>query len=201
MLDLKKVAVTGGLSCGKSSACLFFKELGAYVISADEVVHKLLHPNTDLGKRIINLLGPDIIVDKQFDRSKISKRVFTNTQLLKSLESILHSPVYAEIEEQYRQARLKSDIPLFIAEIPLLFETGHENDYEVTIAIYADPERCLERFMRSTGCSKEEFMNRVAQQMSPEEKAEKADIVLINNGSSEELKAAVKKIFNKLKTH
>ncbi len=53
MLKLRKVAVTGGLSCGKSSVCRIFKEFGAYVVSADEIVHQLLSPETDLGQEVI----------------------------------------------------------------------------------------------------------------------------------------------------
>ena len=58
MLKLKKVAVTGGLSCGKSSVCRIFKELGAYVVSADKIVHQLLSPDANLGQKIVQLIGP-----------------------------------------------------------------------------------------------------------------------------------------------
>ena len=58
MLILRKVAITGGLSCGKSSVCRIFKELGAYVVSADKIVHQLLSPDTNLGQKVIKLIGP-----------------------------------------------------------------------------------------------------------------------------------------------
>ena len=120
---LRKIAITGGLSCGKSSVCRIFKELGAYVISADEVVHQLLSPTTNLGRQVISLLGADIVVDKQIDRSKIAKKVFKQPALLQSLENLLHPAVRDEIEKQYQQIANQPSPPLFVVEIPLLFET------------------------------------------------------------------------------
>src|SRR5262245_55950333 len=103
MLILKKVAVTGGLSCGKSSVCRIFKELGAYVVSADDIVHQLLTPQTKPGQQVIELMGSDIVVDQHIDRSKIAKKVFGNLKLLKSLEQILHPAVRHEIDKKYQQ--------------------------------------------------------------------------------------------------
>ena len=78
MLRLRKVAVTGGLSCGKSSVCRIFKELGAYVVSADEIVHRLLSTKTNLGQQVISLLGKEIITNGKINRSTIAKKVFND---------------------------------------------------------------------------------------------------------------------------
>ncbi len=94
MLKLEKVAITGGLSCGKSSVCRYFKELGAYVISADEIVHQLLIPTNELGQEVIALLGKDIAVNGTIDRSMIAKKVFENKTLLLSLEKLIHIDLY-----------------------------------------------------------------------------------------------------------
>jgi dephospho-CoA kinase len=199
MLSLRKVAVTGSLSCGKSSVCRFFRELGAYVVDADEIVHKLLIPTTDLGKRIIDLLGDDVVINEQFDRSRIAKKVFNNAQLLNSLEKLLHPAVRAEIDRQYQQVALQKQAPLFIAEIPLFFEIS-ETGYDFTIVVLADKECCKERFTASTGQSGEEFDKRMSRQMDPEEKAEMADFVILNgpNMTKKELEAKTKEIFNEL---
>ena len=61
MLKLKKIAVTGGLAAGKTTVCQLFKELGAYVVSADEIVHQLLSPDTAVGQQVVSLLGSDIV--------------------------------------------------------------------------------------------------------------------------------------------
>lgn len=197
MLILKKVAVTGGLSCGKSSVCRFFKELGASVVSADEIVHQLLSPEAPVGQKVIKLIGPDIVVKGQIDRSKIAKKVFNNSKLLRSLEKILHPAAVDEMEKQYQQAKVQGKTPLFVAEIPLLFEADM-GSYDATIAVIADSEVCRQRFQKSTGYDKDEFNKRMARQLSPEEKAQRADFVIHNNGSIEDLRKAVIALYNKL---
>lgn len=200
MLKLKKVAITGGLSCGKSTVCRFFKEFGAYVVSADTIVHQLLSPETNLGQRVINLLGRDIIVDHLIDRSKIAKKVFNQPTLLKSLENILHPAVQDEIEKQYAEAA-KQNVPLFVAEIPLLFESFGNKQFDYTIAVIADPKLCKQRFELTSVYDQNEYEKRAARQMDLSEKARRADEVIVNNGTIDQLKASVKKCFDKLTTY
>lgn len=197
MLNLRKVAVTGGLSSGKTTVCHIFKEFGAYVVSADEIVHQLLSPDTDLGQQIIGLLGSDIVVNKKMVRSQIAKKVFDNPGLLQSLEKILHPAVQNEIRRQYEHVRNNGTAPLFVAEIPLLFE-GNFNHYDATIAVIASKEKSKKRFIRTTGYNEEEFDKRMARQLQPEEKARRADYVISNDGSLDDLHALVAAIYNKL---
>ena len=197
MLILKKVAVTGGLSCGKSSVCRIFKDLGAYVVSADDIVHQLLTPETIPGKKVIELIGSDIVVDHQLDRSKIAQKVFGNLHLLKSLEQILHPAVRDEIEKYYQQAVREGKATLFVAEIPLLFE-AFSSCYPITIAVTADKEACIRRFTQSSGYNREEYEKRMARQLTPEEKAQRATYVIPNDGTMADLRQAVIEVYNKL---
>lgn len=198
MLTLNKVAVTGGLSCGKSSVCRILKELGAHVVSADEIVHQLLSPNTNLGQQIIKLLGDDIVVNGQIERNIIAKRVFSNQSLLLSLEKLLHPAVLDEIERQYQQVKDQYRVPLFVAEIPLLFEVAGEANFNFVIDVWTDPKICRKRFKEATGYEDDEYDKRMARQMSPKEKAKRADYIIENNGSMEEMQCAVERVFNKL---
>jgi len=138
MLIFRKGAVTGGLSCGKSTVCRILKELGAYVMSADEIVHKLLSPKTDIGQKVVNLIGAEILIDGQIDRSVIAKKVFNQPHLLQSLENLLHPAVQEEIETESAYVESNQLASVFIAEIPLLFETGGERFFDFTIAVVAD---------------------------------------------------------------
>lgn len=200
MLKLRKVAVTGGLSCGKSSVCRFFKKFGSYTVSADEIVHQLLSPVTTIGQNIIKLFGNDIIINNQIDRSKIAQKVFNQPALLNSLERILHPAVQQEIVKHYEQAIKLGQAKLFVAEIPLLFEAGTENFYDVVITVIAKPDISEKRFQKATGYDTAEFEKRSSRQMSLEEKAERADYIIENNGSLEELEVNTKKIMNILTT-
>lgn len=197
MLKLKKIAVTGGLSCGKSSVCRIFKELGANVVSADEIVHQLLSPQVSFGQQVIELMGPEIIVEGQIDRSRIAKKVFNNRTLLNSLEKILHPAVNNEIEKIYQKALSKDKDKLFVAEIPLLFESDF-GQYDAVIAVVAGYNTCKQRFENSTDSPHDEFDKRMARQLSPEEKAKKADFVIRNDGSLEELRQAVGALYKTL---
>ncbi len=196
---LSKVAVTGGLSCGKSSVCRFFKELGAHVVSADEIVHQLLSsPKTSLGQQVIALLGADIVVDGRIDRNQIAKKVFNDPAWLISLEKLLHPAVLSEIENRYQQVNNQGDVALFVAEIPLLFEVAGENYFDYTIAVHAPIDVCRRRFISATGHAAAEYDKRMTRQFSAEDKAKRADFVIENHGSTEEMHKAVCHLFNKL---
>lgn len=198
MLKCNKVAVTGGLSSGKTTVCRFFKELGAYVVSADEIVHQLLSPESLIGHRVVELLGQDIVVDKQIDRSKIAHKVFGNAKLLQSLEHIIHPAVRDEIERQFSTVQQQGSFSLFVAEIPLLFESADSYTFDYIIAVVADPAISFERFKKKTGYEKKEYQNRAARQLENHEKAQKADFVIRNNGSLESLRNAVVDIYKKI---
>lgn len=197
---LRKVAITGGLASGKSLACHFFQKLGAYVINADEIVHQLLSVETPIGQQVVDLLGKEIIVNGQINRTIIAKKVFNNSVLLRSLEEILHPSVLNEIEKQYQQIKIQGQAPLFIAEVPLLFEIGAETCFDATIAVIANKNCCQTRFKTATGNEEIEYDKRMAFQLSQEEKIQRADYVIENSGSVEEMQNAVKKLFQKLES-
>jgi dephospho-CoA kinase len=196
MLKLRRIAITGGLSCGKSLVGQRFSELGAYVVSTDKVVHQLLTPDTELGKKVIGLLGRDIVVDGLIDRTKIAKKVFGDYKLLHALENILHPAVREEIEKLYIQAQHSQSYPLFIAEVPLLFETGSDSWCDVIVTIVADPKTCRKRFKETTGYGNDEYDKRMARQLPLSEKINRANYIIYNDGTPEELKDEVTKLFS-----
>jgi len=183
MLKLKKVAITGGISSGKTLFCHYLEELGSHYVSADKIVHQLLSPNTKLGRQVVDLLG-------EIDRSKIAEKVFRDRGLLEQLEKILHPAVFEKIEDEYKTISNKGKVPLFIAEIPLLFETGGEHFFDTTIAVIADEAECLKRVKDEST-----YFARMERQLKPSIKAERADIVIMNNGSKEDLQKKAQDTF------
>lgn len=198
MLALSRVAVTGGLSCGKSSVCRILKELGAYVISADEIVHQLLSSDTNLGQEVVKLLGKGILVNHKIDRSRIAQLVFRNTKLLQDLEKLLHPAVYKNIDDEYQNQCHRQSHSLFVAEVPLLFESEGEHFFDYTVAIVSDPELCVKRFQDTTGYDQKEFESRAARQWPMLEKAVKADYVIMNNGSLSNLRDVTQELYQEL---
>jgi dephospho-CoA kinase len=170
LLSLKKLAVTGGLASGKSSVCQILKKYGAYVVSTDEIVHQLLSLNTPQGDQILALLGEEVVHHNQFDRKKIANIVFNDYEKLKDLEKILHPLVFREIEKQYQTIKQLKEYPLFVVEIPLLYEGNKSAFFDLVLAVVADSKLCKKRFS-----SPEDYDRRMGRQLSQEEKAAKAN--------------------------
>jgi dephospho-CoA kinase len=196
MLKLKKIAITGGLAAGKTTVCQFFRELGAFVISADEIVHQLLSPLTQVGQQVIRLLGSDILHGAQIDRKRVSEKVFPYPEKLRALEQIIHPAVFDEIEKKYQQIEKEKKHQLFIAEIPLLYESKNEGQFDAIISVISDPVLCQERFIHIQQHTELDFTQRMSRQLEPEKKAHRSDYVLYNNGTVEELRAQVAALFS-----
>lgn len=197
MLVLRKIAITGGLSSGKTTVCRFLKEMGAYVVSADEIVHELLSPHTPIGQKAIALLGSDILKEGQIDRAAIAKKVFSQPQKLRALEQILHPAVIDEINKRYQQIKSSKHI-LFVAEIPLLYESDMHPHFDAVVAVISDPSLSKQRFCQDTGYPEQEFDRRMARQWDPKQKEAQADFTIFNNGTLDQLKESVKKLFQSL---
>jgi dephospho-CoA kinase len=187
MLKLVKIAITGGVASGKSSVCRFFQELGAYVVNADAIVHKLLDPSSDLGKQIIQLFGT-------LSRKRLSEIVFEDPEKLEKLEKLLHPAVLKKIEEQYVEACLSNTYTSFVVEIPLLFEIHGEKFYDVVVAVLSDESTARSRFERGI----EEYDRRMKRQLSPNQKAEKSHYKILNHGTLDDLRNEVIKLNKKL---
>lgn len=199
MLDLKKVAITGGLSCGKSSVCRILQELGAYTLSADDIVHHLLSSSAAIEKEIVQLLGSDILVNHKIDRSQVAHLVFQDADKLKKLEELIHPLVYREIERRYLEQQNQPMPPLlFVVEIPLLFESRGQKKFDITVAVLADEQICLERFTKKNNCSKQEYLNRMARQIPMIDKERMADYIITNNGTLSSLRLATESLYTKI---
>ncbi|MBS0621237.1 MAG: dephospho-CoA kinase [Verrucomicrobia bacterium] len=191
MLKLKKVAITGGLAAGKSTVCRFFKDLGAYVISSDEIVRRLLSPDTQLGRQVIQLLGTEIVQGDSLNRDRIAEKVFSEPKLLQALEELLHPAVFDVIEQTFEKIAKEGSYPLFIAEVPLLYESERQGHFDLVIAVSAPETTAKQRFGKG-----EAFDQRMMRQLSPAHKAAKADYVIENSGDLDTLKNQVTKHFH-----
>lgn len=186
MLSLVAVAITGGIASGKSTVCKFFKNLGAYVVSADAIVHELLTPSSKIGKQIIDLLEIQNPVEESRFRKIIAEKVFKDVESLHLLETILHPVVLKEIEKHYRIALEKGTFSSFIVEIPLLFEIKAEKFFDCVITVLAKEEIARSRWNKDS-----DYEARMKRQMQPEEKAKRSTFTIENNGSLDDLEKQV----------
>ena len=178
------IAVTGPYASGKSTLVRLLGELpGTETASADEVVHHLLKNDRQTISRIIDRFGEDVRGPDGIDRKALGRRVFGDAEALRHLEEILHPLVRSETDRRIAV----STAELFVVEIPLLFETDRGEDFDYTVAITVSEERrrmwAEERGMDETALQAVE-----ERQLSGEEKAGQADLVVQNDGDLDKLR-------------
>lgn len=198
MLALKKIAVTGGVACGKSTVCRLLEELGAHVVSADHIVHSLLSSDPTTIRTVAELLGSEVLQRGKVDRQLVAKKVFNNLALLHALEALLHPLVEKEISYQYQKVQQIGSASLFVAEIPLLYEAGADSFFDAVIAVTAPWKQCQERFITNNPDAIDTLSKRAERQLPQQEKARRAQFVIDNSGDLSTLEANVKELYHKL---
>ncbi|RKY56270.1 MAG: dephospho-CoA kinase [Candidatus Neomarinimicrobiota bacterium] len=190
------VGVTGGLGAGKSTACQFLKEKGAYIFNADEVAKDILQENTDVQEKITEAFGPGIVKDGKVDTQKLAKVAFLSEENQTLLNNIIHPLVIEEFEKKFEE--LKDKEGLLVVDAPLIFESGFDTHLDHTVVIYTTFKHRMERSLRRGNISRDEVLRRMELQMPEEEKRELASYVIENNGSIEELKKRIYELYDEL---
>jgi dephospho-CoA kinase len=198
-----RVALTGGIACGKSTVLRMFQQQDLdriFALSADSLVHRLYAPGTPVYQQVVAAFGEGILdQDKKINRGKLADLAFSTAEKRKQLEAIVHPAVIqGETEWMAQVAREHPRARIAIIEIPLLFETGSEKRFDKTIAVTCSPEQSVERFgNRHKNLGEQEARAEVERrsqaQLSWEEKARRADFVIDNSKGLAELDAAVRR--------
>jgi dephospho-CoA kinase len=189
------VGLTGGLGAGKSEALRALEDLGAATLSTDAVVHDLLATD-ELRDIVAARLGDEVARDGALDRSLIAERVFGDDEARGWLEGELWPRVGQRMAEWKQEVDALDPPPrAAVVEVPLLFESGMEGLYDATIAVIADEEVRAERAGARGHVSVDE---RAGRQLSQQEKAEKADYTVRNDGSLEELRENLSRVLARL---
>lgn len=199
-----RIALTGGIACGKSTLAKFLRELGIRLLDADDVVHELEAPGGAAVPAIAARFGAGVLAaDGSVDRPKLAEIVFADAAARRDLEAILfplvRSRLRAFTSEAARRGRPPSTAPLYIAIIPLLFESHWEGDYDIILAITSPLECQIHRMMRTRGYSRVQAEARLAAQMPVAEKAARADFVVVNDSTHEHLKDEARRLVAWLK--
>ena len=186
------VGLTGGLGAGKSEALRALGELGAATLSTDAVVHELLQTD-ELRDRLVERLGPEVAAGGSIDRAAVAERVFGDAVARKWLEGELWPRVGMRVAD-WRQG-LDGSEPAAVVEVPLLFESGMESVFDHTVAVVADEDV---RARRAAERGHQGVASRTGRQLSQEEKAQRADYVIRNDGTLDELKAELSTLLAKI---
>jgi dephospho-CoA kinase len=183
-----RVALTGGIASGKSLVAAELAARGAVVIDADVLAREVVEPRTPALAAIIDRFGPQVVRDGKLDRSHLGAIVFADPVARRDLERIVHPVVRARAAELERAADPDAVV---VHVIPLLVETGQQQDFDVVVTIDVDHETQIQRLIARNGFSRAEAAARVDAQASSEERRTAADVVVDNNGNLDDLREQI----------
>jgi dephospho-CoA kinase len=191
------VGLTGGIAAGKSEGLQAFERIGAATLSTDSVVHELL-TSGEVRDMLVERFGDEVAPNGEIDRGKVADVVFGDDEHRKWLEELLW-PRVGERIVAWREEQDQQDPPprAAVVEVPLLFESGMEAAFDKTIAVVAD-EAVREERAGTRGHRGVE--SRTSRQLAQDEKARRADIVVRNDGTLEDLESALSSALAKMES-
>ena len=194
---MRLAALTGGIATGKSYCLGRFAALGVPVIDADRLAREAVAAGTPGLAAVVARFGREVLLpDGTLDRAALGRIVFADGAARADLEAIVHPDVYRRIMEW--AARLPPGTPLAIADIPLLFETGHQHEFDKVIVCACDPDEQLRRLMTRDRLTEADARARLAAQWPIGEKVARADHVIRTDGSHQETDSEVNAVFRRL---
>ena len=196
------VGVTGGIGSGKSTVCRFLSELGCTLFEADIVAKNLQLHDAEVIDGIKTLFGSEIYsVDSSgqmlLDRKKIAATVFSSPEKLGVLNNLIHPKVFREFQKSVLDAE-NQGVKILVKEAAILFESGSNKQLDVVVVVVADEQMRIERAVQKGLGNHEEIVRRIALQWPQKKLIEKADYVVVNNGSQEELKKETEALYFRL---
>jgi dephospho-CoA kinase len=191
-----RIAITGGIACGKSLFSRFLNEKGVDILDADDVVHRLEAPGGAAVERIRSLFGEKVVrPDGGVDRTVLGGMVFGDQEARERLNRAVHPLVKQEIREWLGVPgeRLKAVV------IPLLFEAGWDNDWDVIVCLVSSEAVQVGRLVRKRGLSCAQALERIAAQMPVAEKAARSHLVVNNDADADVLASEAARVYRFLR--
>ncbi len=191
---MRRVALTGGIATGKTYVLRRLASLGVPTIDADHLAREVVRPGRPALRAIVERFGTDI-VDAQgaLDRKQLAAVVFDAPEARLALERIVHPEVYQAIDRWFADAAAAGS-PVGVADIPLLYETGHEADFDQVIVTACAPETQLRRARARDGANAADTRQRLAAQWPIGAKVARADRVIWTDGTLEDTDRQVNEI-------
>jgi len=182
-----KVALTGNIASGKSTVARIWSDAGIPVIRADDLARDAVAPGSHGLSRVVEEFGEDVLnEDGTLDRISLRTRVFRSPEERTRLEQILH-PLIGSLRDAWVARQNDQETAMVVAEIPLLYEAGLEKDYDLVVLVVSPRKERLRRLTEERGFDEEEASRMMAAQIPADEKLSRADYVLDNGGTREDL--------------
>jgi dephospho-CoA kinase len=196
-----RVGLTGGLASGKTFVGHALRDLGCYLIEADELGHEVLLPGAEAYDAVIHAFGDEILdQDRHIDRHKLGELVFGQPELLAKLSSLVHPPV-AQRQAQAMAGIAQADpAAIVVVEAAILVETGSYKKFDRLIVVVCTLEQQMERAMKRGAYTKQEVLARLSRQLPLEEKLRVANYVIDTSGTKENTLEQVRAVYGSLRS-
>ena len=195
-MKMKKVCITGGIACGKSSVGEMLRELGVRIIDADEVCHGLLRKDGPIIGRIVSAFGTGVLSrNGEIDRRILGRVVFADNAKRKKLNALVHPAARRIINAWLKMQSARANVAAAI--VPLAYEAGWERGWDAVICVAAPLSAQILRLKRK-GFSEKDAKARIAAQMPLAEKTTRADYIIFNAGTIAGLQQQARLVFRNI---
>ena len=180
------IGLTGGIASGKSTVTSYLREKGYPVIDADRVVHDLQAPGGELYQALVEHFGTEILLDTgDLNRPALAERIFSSQKEIVWSNQVQGEMIRKALERE--RDRLAASEEIFFMDIPLLIEQGYLDWFDQVWLVYVTEHTQLERLMERNALTEDQVRDRLAAQMSLEEKKALVDLVIDNNSKRDHL--------------
>jgi len=195
-----KVGLTGSIAVGKSSASHIFKELGCFVLDADQVAREVVEAGTEGLRRLIKQFGAEILKPNgDLDRQKLGANVYADEEKRLLLNSIIH-PLVVEAQNKWLLEREGEDPHgIGIVDAALMIESGSYKRFNKLIVVWCEPALQLQRLVLRDNLSEPDALKRIAAQMPQDEKKQYANFLINTSNGHEDMRRQVLEIYERLK--
>lgn len=190
---MRLIGLTGGIGSGKSTVSALLAEHGAVIIDADAITRALQVPGTAVFDAMVERFGPGIVAsDGALDRQAVADIVFADPDALRDLGAIVHPAVGAEIARRLEEETATDHV--VVLDVPLLVESGRD-DMAVLVVVDVDPDVAVRRLVEQRGMREDDARARMANQASRTDRLARADLVIDNNGTLNDLRREISRLW------
>ena len=194
------ICLTGGMASGKSTAARYLQQLGAHVIDADLLGHRVYEPGLPAHDRIPKVFGAEVLAaDGRIDRKVLGAKVFGDPDALKRLTDIVWPAIRALAAQEIEQARRARTAPVIVLEAAVLFEAGWQDLGDEVWVVRVDRETAMARACARDGATPEAVARRLNAQLSDADRAIRAQVVIDNDGPTDALLAQVRRHWQRVR--
>jgi dephospho-CoA kinase len=192
------IGLTGGILTGKSTVSEILAKLGAVIIDADKIGHEAYRPQTKVWREVVDVFGPGILKQNgEIDRKKLGDIVFNDPKALSRLNEITHPAMHSMMKEEIEKLR-NEGVDVVVLEAAVLIEANWTDLVDEVWVTVAPEETAVKRLQNRGGLSEQQARARIRSQLSSEERAKHADVIINTNCDLAEVRAKVERLWRRL---